>query len=534
MMKYMKTPDYNLLDLVVTASEMAEIDRLAIENVGIPGDVLMENAGGKVAEVIVNHANILPDAHVVILCGKGNNGGDGYVVARYLLDKGAQVTAISTNVCADLKGSAALNCENLHKLGVSVLQLDVREHVSLLQQAQLVVDALLGTGVTGPLRTDLAAIVEAVNSCGAPVVAIDLPTGMETDTGQVPGACIRADWTVTMGHLKRGLLFSPAREHAGQIFVADIGFPKKVARESGVRCYRINENYIRSVLPQRGRDSFKNRCGQVLVLAGSVGMTGAAVLTSNATLRAGAGLAVLGIPESLNPIVAAKLTEVMTLPLPETEEQSLSFEATAALSEKLQWADVLAVGPGLTVHEDSIRLVKWLLQTCDKPMVLDADALNCLQGAGDSIRKSKADLVLTPHPGELSRLTGISTKEIVSDPVETVKKVAADLGVILVLKGAPTVVGSPDGYTFINATGNPGMATAGMGDVLTGVLAGLVAQGMSVLDGAIAAVYLHGLAGDLAAEEVGQAGLLAGNVADFLPLALKQFEKQNDNEIRFI
>ncbi|MFQ5821833.1 MAG: NAD(P)H-hydrate dehydratase, partial [Candidatus Heimdallarchaeota archaeon] len=484
---------YEHLPLVVTAKEIAAMDRKTIEELGIPGIVLMENAGRKVVSVIRKMLGTVKDKKVAIFCGKGNNGGDGYVVARYLSSMGAQLTVLLAGESQQVKGDAAQNLNLLSKLGIPVLPISLSEHAEGVFGAHLIVDALLGTGVSGPVKGLIADIVDLINGQRAPKVAIDLPTGLESDTGAISGACVKADATVTMGHIKRGLLFSPGREHAGRVFVANIGIPQQVSRQIGVRCFQLRAKYIQNVLPIRPLNMFKNRCGQVFLLAGSVGLTGAATLSSEATLRIGAGMALLGIPKSLNSIVEERLTEVMTLPLPETDSQSISYEAKQQISDKFQWTDVLAIGPGLTTHAHSVKLVNWVLDKFDKPIVLDADAINCLRDEADILKRAKGTLILTPHPGELSRIIGSSTKDILANPVEIVKDTAKKLNVILVLKGAPTVVGSPDGYTFINSTGNPGMATAGMGDVLTGVIAGLVAQGMSPLDGALAGVYLHGL-----------------------------------------
>lgn len=522
------------LDLVVTAKEMAEIDRTTIEDIGIPGMVLMENAGAKIVAVIRAEIGETAGKSVFVACGKGNNGGDGYVVARYLLNQGAAVKLLLTADPKSLKGDAAQNYQILQKLGGNFLTTRNDEWRQACASADLIVDALLGTGVTGALKTELAEIVTQINQASAKVVAVDLPTGMNTDTGAVSGECVQADHTVTMGHLKRGLLFSPGREKAGKVHVADIGFPARVSAESGVKCYRTTEAFVRKILPQRSRDTFKNRCGQVFLLAGSVGMTGAATLSSEAAMRVGAGMALLGAPASLNPILEQKLTEIMTLPLPETERHSLSFQAIAAIEEKLDWATVLAVGPGLTTHPDSGKLVRWLLEKVDKPVVLDADGLNCLAGQAAFLKEARAQLVLTPHPGELSRLTGKSTKDLLADPISAASQAAADFDCVVILKGGPTVIAAPDGRTFINATGNSGMATAGMGDVLTGVIAGLAAQGLLPLDAAVAGVYLHGLAGDLAYSELGAAGLIAGDLLRKLPLAIQQMETSLANDIVFI
>jgi NAD(P)H-hydrate epimerase len=525
----MSSKYYEHLPLVVTAKEMAAMDRKTIEELGIPGMVLMENAGRKVVTVIKKMLGNIKGRKVVIFCGKGNNGGDGYVVARYLNSMGADAKVFLAGEHQDVKGDAAQNLKILSDLGHTVLPISKWEHGDELLGAHLIVDALLGTGVMGPIKGLVAELVDVINSHRASKVAVDLPTGLESDTGAVSGACVHADVTVTMGHVKRGLLFSPGKEHAGRVFVADIGIPKQVSYQSGVKCFQIKARYVEGVLPRRPLNIFKNRCGQVLLLAGSVGLTGAAALSSEAALRIGAGMALLGIPKSLNAIVEEKLTEVMTLPLQETEDQSISFEAKGEIAERFQWADVLAIGPGLTTHSDSVKLVKWVLDKFEKTVVLDADAINCLKDQVDSLKRARGTLILTPHPGELSRLMGTSTKEILANPVDIARDVAKRLNVILILKGAPTVVGSPDGFTFINSTGNPGMASAGMGDVLTGLVAGLVAQGMSPLDGALAGVFLHGLAGDLAKSKIGEAGLIAGDVLKNIPKVIKHFEKKLDS-----
>lgn len=515
-------PDYyDWLPVVATAQEMAAMDRRTIEEIGIPGLVLMENAGRKVAEVCKELLQQCEGKKVVIICGKGNNGGDGYVVARHLQNSGAQTEVYLIGEHKEVRGDAVTNLNILKNLNIDVLPITDWSPAS---DIDLIIDAILGTGVRGPLKEEIVQIVNRMNEVGAPVVSIDLPTGVETDTGAVYGACVQARCTVTMAHLKRGLLFSPGREHAGEVIVADIGIPKRVTRESGAKCFQISPKYIKMVLPKRPRNIFKNRCGQVLLVSGSIGLTGAATLSSEAALRIGAGMAILGCPKSLNAILEEKLTEVMTLPLPETSQQTISFEAKDILAERFEWSDVIAIGPGMTTHGDTFKLVKWLLNKYDKTVVMDADAINCLKDNPNLLKSSRSKLVLTPHPGELARLIGKTTKEIISNPIEIARETAQKFNIILVLKGAPTVIADADGNVFINSTGNPGMATAGMGDVLTGVIAGLISQGLRPVDGALAGVYLHGLAGDLVKQKIGQNGLLAGDVLRTLPEALKQFE----------
>jgi len=529
----LKSNYHNLLPIVVTAKEMTEIDRQTIENVGIPGMVLMENAGRQVVSVIQKILTLVDNKRIVVFCGKGNNGGDGFVVSRYLLDLGAQVKTFLIGDPRGVKGDALINLKILNRLGHNVLH-DVNINRNLVKGAYLIVDALLGTGVSGALRGKIAKTVGIINQSDAPVVAVDLPTGMNTDTGAVDSVCVNASATVTMAHIKRGLLFSPAREHAGKIHVADIGMPKQTTLSQGVNCFQLNKKFVMSVLPKRAPNSYKNDCGKLFVVAGSVGLTGAAVLSSAAAMRSGVGMTLLGIPNGLNVVMEERLTEVMTLPLPETAAQSVGFDAKEEISKRLPWADVLAIGPGLSTEPETAKLVKWVLQNVSKPIVVDADALNCMQDAPQLFKHAKGSLVLTPHPGELSRLVGRSTKEIVGNPIEAAKEAAEKFNSIVLLKTAPAVIASPDGIIFINSTGNPGMATAGMGDVLTGVVASLIAQGVLPLNAALAAVYLHGVAGDIAESKRGQVGLIARDVLNNLPRALKSITDDCINDCKIL
>lgn len=514
-----------LLPVVVTARQMAAIDQYTIETVGIPGIVLMENAGVSVVHEIQGLLGKLEGKQVVILCGKGNNGGDGLVVARHLLLKGAQVTTFLFGAPGQLKGDARRNYEIYTRLGGEVLPLEKAQQKHL-DSGDLLVDAILGTGVQGPLKSPLNRVVRKVNLSNRPVVAIDLPTGMNADSGEVYGDCVRATVTVTMAHIKRGLLFYPGKAHAGRVVVADIGIPTTRAHEQGLRCFQVTAEFVHSLLPERPGNTYKNKCGNVFLLAGSAGLTGAAALSSEAVLRSGAGMSMLGIPESLNAILEQKLTEVMTFPLPETDNLSVAFSAKDDLKEKLDWADVLVIGPGISTHAETCRLVRDLLQRVRKTVVLDADGINCLQGTPQLLRKAAGDVIITPHPGELARLTGQTVGAIAAQPVESAKGAARNLDVIVVLKTAPTVIAAPDGEVFINSTGNPGMATAGMGDVLTGVIAGLSAQGVLALESAVAGVFVHGLAGDLARDVRGEFGMIAGDVLKRVPDAILQLRKR--------
>ena len=514
--------------VITTAAEIAAMDRATIDQFGLPGMALMESAGRSVVGAMRQQFGDLRRKKVAIFCGKGNNGGDGYVVARYLHKLGCHPGIYLHAPVNQISGDARTNFDIVNQMGVPVFSPGEWQHATACQSADLLVDALLGTGVKGALRGALAELVEEMNQAGAPIVAIDLPSGVETDSGQVAGPAIRATLTVTMGALKRGLCFSPGREHAGRVFVADIGFPPGAEQTSGARTWSVGATQAAAMLPDRAPNTYKNACGQVLVVSGSAGKTGAAALASEAVLRTGAGMTILAIPASLNPVAEELLVEVMTLPVAETEEQCFAFKARSALAGQFDWADVLAIGPGLTTHPEVRQLVTWVLQNYAKPMVIDADAINCLSQEPEVLRENTQEIVITPHPGELSRLLGIPAGKVAAEPVEVARSSAADFGVVVVLKGAPTVVATPAGDAYVNGSGNPGMATAGMGDVLTGVVAGLMAQGLAAAEAAVLGVLVHGLAGDRAQESLGVYGMIAKDVLRELPGALNQLAKESN------
>lgn len=505
---------------VVTAEQMQNIDRRTIEEYGIPGLDLMERAGLGVFRAIEKVLGELTGKRVVIFCGRGNNGGDGFVVARYLFRRGAWVEIYLLGEREQVKGDAQVNLDRVLNLGLEVKSITGGKQLPRSLEADLIVDAIFGTGIRGAVRGLAAEVIEVINQAGAPVVAVDIPSGLNTDAGAVEGPCVQAQVTATMALPKRGLLLSPGREQAGRVEVVDIGVPPEAIAAEGIQVELLEESDMASLLPARPPHAHKGDFGRVVVIAGSVGMTGAAALTCQAVMRSGAGMAILGLPESLNDLMEVKLTEVMTRPLPETEERTLSLRAESPIWELLEWADVLAIGPGLSRHPETKTLVKRVLSRVELPTVVDADGLNALADDVGMLAKVKADMVLTPHPGELSRLIGRSAQEIDSLRVEVAQEAAQGLGVVLVLKGSPTVIATPDGAAFISPTGNAGMATAGSGDVLTGAIAGLMAQGLNVLDAVRLGVFLHGLAGDLVAERRGQWGLIAGDLVEALPEAM--------------
>ncbi len=512
---------------LVTGEQMARIDQRAIES-GIPGDVLMETAGRGVACVLKELLGGFQDRAITLLCGKGNNGGDGFVAARLASLSGAQVRTFLFASADDVKGDTRLNLDRARECGLHIQEIrapeDLPEVRQALADAQAAVDALLGTGIRGGPRGLVADAITLLSEARCPIVAVDVPSGLNADTGRSEGSCAAAASTVTFGQPKLGHFFYPGRSLCGRLHLVDIGLPAPAVEAEPDRTYLVAAHGGASLLPRREPTAHKGDCGRVAIVAGSVGLTGAATLSAAAALRAGAGLVTVGVPESLNDILEIKLTEAMTRPLPEVRKaRCLSLRARGEIQRLIETADSLALGPGLGVHRETVELVKRIIQDVRIPMVLDADALNALAGEVHRLKALSAPAIITPHPGEFSRLTGIDTSK---DPLGAAKELATAVGVTVVLKGAPTVVATPGGEGFVNPSGNAGMATGGSGDVLTGLLAALIGQGLEVEHAACLGVYLHGLAGDLAAQS--QAGLIAGDIVAALPAAEQQVRNAED------
>lgn len=513
-----------------TVAQMKSIDKRAITQYAIPGIVLMENAGRGVVKVIESHLDLSRNPKVTIVCGTGNNGGDGMVVCRHLLAAGGLPECFLLGKKGKVEGDAKINLEILEASGFRVIELQnsiLREFTEHLQQSSLVVDAIFGTGFKGKLEGFAARVVERINSSALPVVSIDCPSGLNSDSGRIEGLCVNAKVTVTMCLPKIGLLFYPGRKSVGELWVADIGVPDKIIEEEAIST-RVVESY-EVVLPKRDPAGYKTTFGWVAVISGSPGMTGAGAMVSSASLRCGAGMVTLCLPESLNLPLEAKLTEVMTHPLPETEVKTLSMNALAAMEPVLRKADVLAVGPGLSTHSETKKLICSLIEGVDLPMVIDADALNAMTGRTELLKERKAPTIITPHPGEMARLTGLKVSEIIESKPRVASQFANENKVVMVLKGPPTVVASPDGQIFINPTGNSGLATAGSGDVLTGMIAGMLAQGLDPVEAAMTGVYLHGSAGDIMADRYTEYGLMATDILEAIPIAIKRVLRSERN-----
>ncbi|HHW49365.1 MAG TPA: NAD(P)H-hydrate dehydratase [Clostridiaceae bacterium] len=513
--------------LLVTPEQMSKIDKYSIEVLGIPGIVLMENAALKVVEEILKMLDgKVSGTKIIILAGKGNNGGDALAVARHLYNKGAETSIYILSEKDKIRGDAAINLGILENIGVESKVLIEQAMVEVLKrellEAGLVVDGIFGTGIKGEVTGLTAEIINIVNEFGKKIISIDIPSGVNGENGRVMGTCIKADRTVTFGLPKIGLVIHPGCEYTGELVIADIGFPSKAIEHFDINAYMLDEEMVSAVLPLRRKNTNKGDYGRVLILTGSTGMTGSGCLAARAALRSGAGLVYLGVPKTLAHLYGAGAIEAITLPLEDCSMGSLSSKCIGQVEKFMSGKDVIAVGPGLSVSDDIFEVMEYIISTSEAPLVLDADALNAVSRDVSIFGKLKAEAVITPHPGEFSRLAGISIGDVQKNRIEVARDFARKWKVITVLKGSRTVVAGPDGTVYINTTGNPGMATAGAGDVLTGVIAALIGQGVKPLSAAAAGVYIHGLAGDLAALETGEISLVAGDIATHLPDVFKR------------
>jgi hydroxyethylthiazole kinase-like uncharacterized protein yjeF len=507
---------------------MREIDRTTIEAVGIPGVVLMENAGCRIAAEILKR---FPDAageRIVVVSGKGNNGGDGLVIARHLHNRGARPIVLLLAPKSELKGDAALNLAAAEKSGVEVVdastELCWKKQAMTLAHASIIVDAVFGTGLQKPAEGLFARAIEDINKSAGFKVAVDIPSGLSSDSFDIIGPAVRADLTVTLAAPKIAHVFPPAAEYIGELVVADIGVPPFLWEDKSLALEMIGRESVLPLFAKRRRDGHKGTYGHLLVLAGSLGKSGAAVLTGRAALRLGAGLVTVATPRSALAGVARGMMELMTEPLPETAEHTIAAAAIQAVEKAIQGKDAIVLGPGLTAHPSTAELILTLLPRLKIPAVIDADGLNMLAGHLDVLARVKAPVVLTPHPGEFGRLTSLSVKDVLARRLDLAPRFAQDHHVILVLKGHRTLVAAPDGRVFVNPTGNPGMATGGAGDVLSGIIGSLIVQSKDVLAATRAGVYVHGLSGDLAAAKLSEKALIAGDLIRFLPAAVKSLE----------
>jgi ADP-dependent NAD(P)H-hydrate dehydratase / NAD(P)H-hydrate epimerase len=505
---------------VVTAHTMQEIDRQAIAEFGIAGLDLMEAAGRACTNTIISDHG--PSGHAAVMAGKGNNGGDGYVIARQLSEAGWRVRVYILAERGEIGGDAATNLERLPREMVFFCPLEgqlASLYPDEINRADIIVDAMLGTG----LRNDLAGVyleaVEIINASGRTIMAVDIPSGIHGTTGRVLGCAVRATVTVTFAFAKLGHVLYPGAEYTGRLIVADIGIPPNLM-ETAPGYDLLNDDFIRPMLRRRDRQAHKGDFGHCLIIAGSTGKTGAAALSANSAMRAGSGLVTLAVAEGLHGILEIKTTEVMTEPLPDSGSGHITSSAFPAIEKLLAGKDALAVGPGLGSRPGTTALIQTIIASVALPMVIDADGLNALAEDITILRRKKsAAVILTPHPGEMARLLGASIPDVEADRISVAQDFARNFGVYLVLKGARTIIASPDGTAAINGSGNPGMASGGMGDVLTGIIVSLLGQQYSAWDACRIGVYLHGYAANLVADEKGEIGISASDVQEMLPHA---------------
>ncbi len=517
---------------ILTSCQMRDIDRRAIRSFGLPEVVLMENAGRQLFDFLGRTYDDLPVRRLLLLCGKGNNGGDTFVLARHLHNCGIPFHAVLLGRSREVRGSAAVNLEMLRRLGVAPREVRNRGDWAaarrLLASSDVVIDGVLGTGLSRPVDGLLADVFREVNGSEADVVAVDVPSGLSGDAAEVPGPCVAADYTVTFGRPKIPHIFPPAEAMCGELHVVDISIPKEAVEAEEADLALIEEADLVRLVPVRRADSHKGDFGHALVVAGSRGKGGAARMVAMGAMRAGCGLLTAAVPAGIQSGFVWRAMEAMTEGLPETPEGSLSDRGLPLLLKLLSGKQAIAIGPGLAGHAETRKLIRETVRRSGVPVVLDADGINAFAGEAGLLSGRRRPLVLTPHPGELGRLLGVPTAEVLAHRLSMAREFARGHSCYLVLKGHRTLIATPSGMVHVNPTGNPGMATGGSGDVLTGLLTGLLAQGLEVEAAVKLGVYLHGLAGDMAAAQVGEMPLLARDVLAWFPRALARVRPPRD------
>lgn len=511
---------------LVTAEQMRGLDSAAIQTWGIPSLALMENAGRRTVEVMLARYGDPEGSTVAIFAGPGNNGGDGLVIARLLAARMARPVVFLLVPAEKLKGDAAVNFTRLHEFPVRVIEVaattELDEAAPIVAESWAVVDGIFGTGLMREVSGIFAAAIAAINAATSPVVALDIVSGINADSGRILGLCVKADVTVSFGVAKIGQAVYPGRQYTGKLEVVDIGIPPEVVADKDIRLELLGRE-VGSLLPPRPPLSHKGTYGHLLVLAGSTGKTGAAMLCGLGALRSGTGLVSLGVPHDLNHIIETGLWEAMTIPLHATVRGILSIEAYPVILDSLSGKQALVVGPGIGIAGETAELVKKLYQKVELPLLIDADGLNILATDTGLLQNPPGPRILTPHPGEMARLLDVTPAEVAADRLGAAREFAGRNQVYIVLKGADTLVVDPAGNAAVNPTGNPGMACGGMGDVLAGLIGGFLAQGLPPWQACCLGVFSHGLAADLLATESG-AGYLASEVAREIPFVLEELK----------
>ncbi|WZL72177.1 NAD(P)H-hydrate dehydratase [Clostridiaceae bacterium 35-E11] len=510
---------------IVTSEQMKQVDRTAIQEFGIPGIVLMENAGLSVLEEVMKSLKDKTNQEVVIVCGRGNNGGDGFVVARHLANKGVPVKVCIMGNPSLIDGDAKTNYEMIHKIKVEIYPLagvnNLKKFADLVKECSIIVDAVFGTGLNSEIDNFIKEIIDIINASGKEVISIDLPSGICGNDGTVCGIAVRAYKTIVLQLPKLGNINYPGNEYNGQIILKDISIPPAAIDQMNLMMNLITQDTVKNILPMRKKDTYKGDYGKAYIVAGSTGMTGAAMLACEAALRSGAGLLKIPVPQSLNTIMEVRLTEAITLPLPDLNKGVLGISDIQKVINTMKEADVIGIGPGSGQSREIEELLRNIFEHFTKPIVLDADALNALAKRKELFQCIKSPVVITPHIGEMARLTELDIEYIRKQRIKVAVDFAKKWKITVLLKGTKTIVAGPNGEVYINETGNPGMATAGSGDVLTGIITGFIAQGIEPTKATIAAVYVHGCAGDRVAERLGEYGMIAGDMVKELPFVIK-------------
>jgi len=506
---------------VSRVSEMRELDRTAIKRYGILEELLMENAGQAVYSVLSKEFGVT-DKKFLVFCGIGNNGGDGFVVARKIHSNGGAVKVFILGDPSRFKGVAKINLDIVSRLPIKVRQLESVTAVKVdVAHCDGIVDAILGTGITRDVGGLYRDVIELINESGKTVFSVDIPSGVHGDTGQVMGAAVRADYTVTFGLPKIGNMLFPGYDLCGELTVSHISFPPSMYDADSLK---VEINHPPRLCP-RDKNGHKGDFGEVLFVAGASSYFGAPYFAALSFLKAGGGYSRLAAPKSITPFIATRGSEIVFVPQQETSSGSIALENKRALLELSERMDMVVLGPGLSLEEETQQLARELAREIDKPLLIDGDGITALCKDLSIIQARKAETILTPHLGEMSRITAfagkMSVREIDANKIDVLQRTASELNAIVVLKGAHSLIGTPDERVFINMSGNSGMATAGSGDVLTGTIAAMFGLGLSVQDAVRKGVFIHGLSGDLAAEDKGEDGLTAQDILDYLPLAMK-------------
>jgi|DewCreStandDraft_4_1066084.scaffolds.fasta_scaffold11036_3 NAD(P)H-hydrate epimerase len=514
---------------LVSASEMKEIDKLTIEKYGIPPSVLMENAGSNTVAAILNESGGVISKKVYVFCGDGNNGGDGFVIARHLKSEGALVRIVFCGKEEKLSKESLINYNAAKNYGINIFKIDSLKDLEKLTDdiisSDIIIDALIGTGLKNEVKDLIAKVILFINNLGKYTVSVDVPSGIDSDTGNVMGVAVYANLTVTFGLPKIGLSIYPGLQYVGKLVVADINFPPQLLMIPRKNIL-ITSEIIPPLLPYRHPNANKGHFGPILIIGGSKGMSGAVALTSKAALKSGAGVVTAAVPEGLHNSIKATSDEVIVSCLPETEDGFIHPESYNNIMNIAEKAKVVVIGPGLGRRKETQLLIIKLIRDLDKPLIIDADGINAVSEDKKCLKNLKKDVIITPHLGEMSRLTGIKIEDIIKDKIKVLKEFIKEYKINVLLKDGRSILGDIDGNIYINTTGNSGMATPGTGDVLAGMIAAFAAHNISLQQAGIIANYIHGMAGDLLLNEISEEGIIAGDIINKIPVAIKNLKNR--------